>query len=880
MSNRISFIELEVKKCTRVYGSSPCTAAVGVTGDQKCFNSRATCQDLPNIAEANESVRLAKPSSIKPDDINSTPYIENIESISYTPPVLDLGRSIGVRASLSVSFKDHRSPDSDATGDPYLSDRDYDPYTLGTYFGKLKARHPFLRGQSIFWVQGTDNQEFETMERRHFIVEETTGPNSSGTYSITAKDALKLTQGDRALAPKSSQGYLVNQITAAQSTPFTVVLSPFGIGDVDYPTSGTAAIGGKEIVTFTRSGDSLTITARAQNNTEAVAHEPEDRVQLCLKYSSQSAPTILNSLLTNYTEIPSSYIPLADWTVESDIYLGRLYSTVIAEPTPINSLVNEILEQTGSNMWWDSSSSLVRWSVLKDTDPSAFEFNESNYLQGSFNIADQFNKRVSRVIVNYGQINPLLNLNDERNYASSLLNVDSESEAFFNNTPAYKNIFSRWIEGDLRDTAGFVASLILQRYASPPRKVGFTILRDSIELLPELSGSYNLKNLYIQDFTGAQKTMPMQVTSVNPGDSTITVNAEEVTFTEIIQPVQNVVNLFPTPDYIGYNIYDRTVVNLGGAPIAATVVNVFVSENFILGSMTTGSGWPSGATINLYVQPGAKILGPGGRGGSGGSAIANVELKNRALSYPPFSEPYFVITANTTTSPTGGTAGGTALEILHPVNITNYGIIGGGGGGAGGAGAAAAALTFEPEYNGYQTALAAIGGNGGGGGAGFPGGTGGQPGTQEAFAYRTINDKFLNRTIERYDEPSLFLGPITLPGAAKDGGILDGGRDKAIAYQNSYKSLDYPASGPIINAFAKSPNTTSGIGHGGDLGQSGQVGGDGYGIASLTSVPYNSYDTEANKENGAAFGAAGAAINTNGNTVTYLITGDIRGAII
>ena len=358
MSNRISFIELEVKKCTRVYGSSPCTAAVGVTGDQKCFNSRATCQDLPNILEANESVRLAKPSSIKPDDINSTPYIENIESISYTPPVLDLGRSIGVRASLSVSFKDHRSPDSDATGDPYLNDRNYDPYTLGTYFGKLKARHPFLRGQSIYWVQGTDGQEFESMERRHFIVEETAGPNSSGTYSITAKDALKLAQGDRALAPKASQGYLVNAITAAQTPPFTVVLSPFGIGNVDYPTSGTAAIGGKEIVTFTRSGDSLTITARAQNNTEAAAHEPEDRVQLCLKYSSQTAPTILNSLLTNYTDIPAGYIPLADWVVESNIYLGKSYSTVIAEPTPINSLINEILEQTGSNMWWDSSASL------------------------------------------------------------------------------------------------------------------------------------------------------------------------------------------------------------------------------------------------------------------------------------------------------------------------------------------------------------------------------------------------------------------------------------------------------------------------------------------------------------------------------------------
>jgi len=880
LSNRISFIELEVKKCTRVYGSAPCTAAVGVTGDQKCFNSRATCQDLNNILEVNESVRLAKPSSIKPDDINSTPYIENIESISYTPPVLELGRSIGVRASMSVSFKDHRSPDSDATGDPYLSDRDYDPYTLGTYFGKLKARHPFLRGQSIYWVQGTDNQEFETMERRHLIVEETAGPNSSGTYSITAKDALKLTQGDRALAPKASEGYLTNPLAIGG---MTIVLSPTGVGDLEYPTSGKLNIGGKEIVSFSdRVGDSITISARAQNNTEEVAHETQDRVQLCLVYSSDSAPTILNDLLTSYTEVSSDYVPLADWAVESDLYINRVYSTLIAEPTPVNDLINEMLEQTSSNMWWDSLASLIRWSVLKNPDSSAFEFNESNYMQGSFNIADQLAKRVSRVIVNYGQINPLLNLTDERNYASSVLYVDLASEAFFSGTPLYRSIFSRWILGDSRDTATILAQLITQRYSTPPRKVGFKILRDSIGLMPELSGSYNLKNLYIQDFTGAQKSMPIQVTSINPGESTITVNAEEVTFSNQLPPRDiDIVNLFPENNYQGYNIYSRTVVDLGQAPVAATVVNVFVSENFLLGSMTTGSGWPAGATINLYVQPGAKVLGQGGNGGSGGSAYATVEQRTIQIPGPPFYITDFYIRANTTTSPTGGTAGGTALEILHPINITNYGIIGGGGGGAGGAGAAAAALTFAPEYKGYQTALAAIGGNGGGGGAGYPVGTGGQAGTQEAYAYRTRQDQNFQTTIERYDEPSLFLGPITLPGAAKDGGTLSGGTDKSTAFQNSYKALDYPAATSIMEAFAKSPDTTSGIGHGGDLGDSGQVGGDGYARWTLSnSLGGDSSDAENNAENGAAAGAAGAAINTNGNTVTYLITGDIRGAII
>jgi hypothetical protein len=51
MSIRQTFVEIELPVCTLTYGESPCTAALGVTGDKKCFNTRKTCQDIANYDE-------------------------------------------------------------------------------------------------------------------------------------------------------------------------------------------------------------------------------------------------------------------------------------------------------------------------------------------------------------------------------------------------------------------------------------------------------------------------------------------------------------------------------------------------------------------------------------------------------------------------------------------------------------------------------------------------------------------------------------------------------------------------------------------------------------------------------------------------------------
>ncbi len=44
----IQIVEIVQPRCGLTYGSAPCTAAVGVTGQRECFNTRKTCQDTAN----------------------------------------------------------------------------------------------------------------------------------------------------------------------------------------------------------------------------------------------------------------------------------------------------------------------------------------------------------------------------------------------------------------------------------------------------------------------------------------------------------------------------------------------------------------------------------------------------------------------------------------------------------------------------------------------------------------------------------------------------------------------------------------------------------------------------------------------------------------
>jgi hypothetical protein len=689
----LSYIEIDVDYCSRTYGSAPCTASIPTTGAIKCFNTIATCQDRPNFNNAAVTLRYSMEGrDYQPASIEAIPCILDV---SFTPGTVSLGRDLGVRATLAITFRDFRHSDTGSGGDKYLADRTYNPYTQGTYWGKFRSRQRHVQGRALRWYQGELGDALADMTKRNFVIESFSGPNADGTFQLIAKDILKLADSDRAQAPVASTGRLLADITSGATT---ATLTPTGIGAAEYAASGSLCIGGKEVVSFTRSGDVLTLT-RAQNNTTAVAHKAADRVQTVLVYAAEDVFDILYSLLVTYASVPASYISLPTWTTEVNTYLGQLYTGYIVEPTGVAKLVSELIEQAALVMWWDDVNQLIRLQVLRGITSDSTVLSEENVMRGSLRIAEQPEKRASQVWTFFSQRDPTKSLDDEDNYSSVAATISAQRETDYG-AAAIRKIYSRWIPNGGRSIATRLNDIVLARFGDPPRRFELELFRDSVDV--SLGGGHQITSWALQDATGAAETVPVQIVRLNPQEERTRVELEEVIFDfedSGLDPDTRVVTIDSSQNNVNLKtIHDSLY------PVITTVGSItllcVIETGIVVGSASTSSaaftvsGFTSGLPITVEVR--GRIQGAGATGGAGKTGSG---------------------------SGGNGNPGGTALVASQAINLilnVGSGQIWGGGGGGGGGG------------NGAGIPGGTSGG-GGGGGAGTVGGTGADGGYGTTF---------------------------------------------------------------------------------------------------------------------------------------------------
>lgn len=665
----ITIVEIDLPFCSLDYGSSPCTASIGVTGDRKCFNVRGTCQDLLNFTPAPLTLRFIAPSAILTYDA-----IPSIQGISIRPAVIDPGRSLGERESVTVTFTDH--PSSDAGLDKYLGDRSYNPVEQGSFWGKFKARNISLKGQALRILRGEEGDALSAMTTYNYVIESMSGP-SKERFTITAKDPLKLADGDRAQAPALSTGELAATIAAGVTT---ATLSPTGIGDLEYPASGKVAIGGKEICDFTRAGDVMTL-GRGQSNTEDVSHEEGERMQLVLQYTAERVSDILYDLFTTYSNIDASYIPLSEWQSEVDSFIGRLYTAEIARPTSVRKLADELIEQVGLIMWSDIIAEQIRLSALRPVSSTADIYTPDRIVSGSYGAKDQPKKRISQSWTFYGLLNPLANLTDEENYGYAVALIDPDgTEADHDEQPAIKKVFSRWINAGNQTAASRLNSLLLARYQSAPRSFSFAVWENDVH--PALGRGALLQHWELQDDQGAEITVPVQMTSISVGADKVAAEAEEMLFSDsfdlggrvvIIEQDEFDINLREKYDaiYTAPGSYDTvTFIVSAGVEIGTFWVNAGIASTNRF-AITVGD-WPENPTVRLVNN--GTIVG-------GGAAGKDARIGGGV----------------------GGGPGAHAIYTRYPIAIENNGLIGGGGGGGGrgtshGGGGGAGARQYPNAY--------------------------------------------------------------------------------------------------------------------------------------------------------------------------------------
>ncbi len=737
MSERelVSLVEISIDFCARTYGAAPCTAALGTTGERKCFNTRPTCQDPANYAGAPKVLRFSINGDFIPQSYNALPFLRGV---STSPMQIAPGQDLGKRASAKATFSDH--PYHDIGLDKYQPERisgaaqqdgvGYRPEKRGTFWGKFRARNAeaFL-GRTMRVLRGTADQQPADMVAQTYVIESISGPDGGGTFTITGKDPLKLADGDRAQAPRASRGTLRDPLTAVAGT---AVLLPAGIGDEEYPAAGFVAIG-QEVAAFTRSADTLTLTERGALQTQADTHDAADTVQVVLAIESQRIDAILADLLVTYGNVPAQFINYAQWDAEAAAHMPLLYTAHIAEPTSVRELIDELTRQVGFNLWWDDVAESIELLALKSPPANADTIDEDQWIiAGTMRVAEQPRKRISDVWINYGLLDPTQRLDDANNYRNTLVSISALSRELNGGQPAIERIHSRWIGQFNRAAAEDVASKLLQRFARPPRAVAFAVPLSRFAAL-RVGGVYRITSRLLQGPDGGPSPRFWQITSVDRREDRVQVTAEEFGLSVVPNEGETPVHpLFIDNDVRNFNLrtaHDETY----GAPVGEVIVECYIAAGVVVGSADTASpawqtgAWPDGATLRLINQ--GRVAGAGGPGGSGYAEDSGVEFPARI-----------------------GRDGGVGLRAVYALEVDNAGgvIAGGGGGGGGGGdpdaggsggggagdrpGAGGAALTSAGASGAPGTLLAGGAGGEPAGGPAAAGGDGGDPGQAGASA--------------------------------------------------------------------------------------------------------------------------------------------------
>ncbi len=502
----VVIVEIELGYCSLAYGSAPCTAVVGINGTQKCFNTRKTCQDATNFAATTKVYRF----SSKHMPASAPSCVPSVKTVKMTPTKISPGQGLGSRAGVSITFQD--APLGDFGIDKYAGERAYDSRTQGTFWGKFIARNPYYAGRPLRVLTGFlddgvyDAANFQT---RLYFVEQINGPNAAGMITVTAKDILKLLDDERSQIPAASLGKLSLDID-----PVTTTLT-LGVGEgAEYPADGEIIVG-SEIMTFTRSVDTMTVV-RGTSKSEAADHDAGESVQLCKRYTEVPIADLVYDLMTSAGTIDPSYCDLAAWQTECELWLPyHLMSALITSPTGVRTLLEELAQSALVYYWWDEVLSMVQLRAIRPPDEEEVtELNDTeNVVMDSVKVTADVASRISAVWVYYGIIDPSKDLTEQSNYThlEVVVDVDAESDDEYAEQ-RIKKIFSRWMRTDIQTPAQTLAARMLAKYRDTPRTI--TLRLDAKDSAVWVSDPVRLTTKWIQDVDGSSQENDLQVMRV------------------------------------------------------------------------------------------------------------------------------------------------------------------------------------------------------------------------------------------------------------------------------------------------------------------------------------------------------------------------------
>jgi hypothetical protein len=416
----VTIVEIQIDYCTRTYGSSPCLAAVGTTGPDRCFNSRASCQYLSAFNAPTASRRSFYFCSDQQQIVQSGDKIifPCVKSVSVAAAKIDL-KGVGPTGSATIGLTDFTV--DDAVMDKYSTQRSYrgQSKSRSTFWSKLLSRHPYYHTRPLIIYQGALEADgtvnLTNMVKSTYFIEKITGPDTSGNVSITAKDVMMLLEDTRSQLPVDGDAVLMTTISSTDDiwtggpssieiqSDSALLLTP---GMVDYGLSGGFCVGfkvddevvygympyypvGQDPITGRFRYTWHTIVQRGGFGTTAASHTAGAKATMvwCFalgiitnpfdpsfgypslalgQLADQAVLTVLRA-----SAIPSSYIDDAQISDELLTWVGqKRFWYAYKKSTSARKILQDLCEQIGCMLYYDSRTGKIKVRCFRPAQDS------------------------------------------------------------------------------------------------------------------------------------------------------------------------------------------------------------------------------------------------------------------------------------------------------------------------------------------------------------------------------------------------------------------------------------------------------------------------------------------------------------------------------
>lgn len=477
MSGRepIEIVEIDMDYCTLDFGVGNCPATLSTDVPRKCFNTFFTCPVRQAFDKGVLTYRFTQPRPTYPKGATFFPCLRSVSQRSQMANIAgadDRLNSLGRRARVTAEFSDFTYHDSFSdkyqaervSGAAQFSGAGYDPATKGTFWSKFRSRNPNYAGRPMRIITGYVDGGVLTIDTtRHYIITNFAGPDDRGNVSIEGKDILALADDDRAVVPAPSRGVLTLDL-ASNATTFEI--TPAGIGDLEYPASGFAAIG-NELVQFTRVGDTITLVARGLNGTRVANHRRSDTFQVTFSPRGQRIDSVIRDILIA-AGVPSGFIPFSDWQAEAGRWAPSLNLTAdIMKPEGAAKLIGE-LAVLGVTIWWDDVDQEIKFQINRPVDTENIKRFSDTRSNIKVSQEDRDEDRLTEIIFRTVQIDPSRGTSDD-NFSRTRVTIDAEvklSDAY--GDTRIKEINCRWLNQGDDATVRILSIRYLNRFKLQP----------------------------------------------------------------------------------------------------------------------------------------------------------------------------------------------------------------------------------------------------------------------------------------------------------------------------------------------------------------------------------------------------------------------------